>query len=227
MHHGRGYKAPVDGLPSPDPEDADMNTTHTPTWASSRLSDADFGTVDLPFSSFSSYWNEGSGATIVACSEDDPGYCPTMATLRNVETISLWGEGVEGDVALDVRRITAVGCRGGRYAKMLKSLGVADDGRIGHTYGLNIATFLPGVALAGVLLAVGVVLQRWLGERAKKAGPYGEVPPISAEAEVNVLRSELVEMRNAMTAMGKGAVSVAHGGGDRTRNEAGSTGTFA
>ncbi len=207
MHHGRGYKAHVNGLPS---SDSDAGTSGggaaSPKWAG-RLSDKEFGTVTLPFASFSSYWDEGSGKTITECSEDDPRYCPTLATLRNIETVSLWGEGVEGDVALDVRGIKAVGCRSGRYAKMLTSLGVADDGHAGHTYAFDMATLGPGVVLAAICLALVVGVRKWWENRAKNAGPYGEVPPISSEMEVNVLRSELVEVRKAMGAMARGAMS--------------------
>mmetsp|Transcript_3451 Transcript_3451/g.6654 ORF Transcript_3451/g.6654 Transcript_3451/m.6654 type:complete len:592 (-) Transcript_3451:149-1924(-) len=214
MRHGRGYKARVDGLPS---SVASTEGDNTPKWAG-RLSDKEFGTVTLPFASFSSYWDEGSGKTMIECSEDDPQYCPSLATLRNIETVSLWGEGVEGDVALDVRLIKAVGCRSGRYAKMLRDLGVADDGHSGHTYGFNLATLLPGASLAAACLALAAVARNWWDKRPKPEGPYGEVPPISAETEVNVLRSEVVEMRKVMNAMGSGG-----GGGGSAENG----GTFA
>jgi len=201
MHHMRGYKARVDGLPSSVASTEDGNNT---PMRASRLSDKEFGTVALPFASFSSYWDEKSGNAIIECSENDPQYCPTLATLRNIETVSLWGEGVEGDVALDVRLIKAVGCRSGMYAQMLHDLGVVDDGHSGHTYGFNLATFLPGASLAAACLALAAVARNWWNKRPKAEGPYGEVPPISAETEVNVLRSEVVEMRKVMSAMGSG-----------------------
>ena len=106
MHHGRGYKAKIENLPST--EEPNNDGKGDPKWVN-RLSDKEFGTVTLPFSSFSSYWDEKTGKTIIGCSEDDPEYCPTLASLRNIETISFWGEGVEGEVALDVRNIKAVG----------------------------------------------------------------------------------------------------------------------
>ena len=155
----------------------------------------------LPFSSFSSYWDEKTGKTVIECSEDDPEYCPTLASLRNIETISLWGEGVEGKVALDVRNLKAVGCRNGKYANKLASLGVVDDGHSGHTYAFDMATFLPGMILTAVLLALLVMLRKRNDNRSKKSGLYGEVPPISSDAEVNVLRSEVVEMKNVISTL--------------------------
>eukprot|EP00536_Pseudo-nitzschia_multiseries_P015361 jgi/Psemu1/327873/estExt_fgenesh1_pg.C_8680004 len=68
-----------------------------------------FGDVVLPFSSFSSHWDEATGETTVTCAED-PSVCPTPETLRDMKTMSFWAEGVEGDIALDVERVSAIGC---------------------------------------------------------------------------------------------------------------------
>jgi len=72
----------------------------------------DFAEIEIPFSDFSSKWDEGTGKTTVTCQEDSQ-YCPTLDNLRNMKTLSFWGEGVEGDVALDVKRIGAYGCASG------------------------------------------------------------------------------------------------------------------
>lgn len=69
----------------------------------------DFVDITIPFNEFSSNWDEGSGKTKISC-KDDIIYCPSMSTLQNMKSISFWGEGVEGDVALDIRYIGAVGC---------------------------------------------------------------------------------------------------------------------
>eukprot|EP00535_Pseudo-nitzschia_heimii_P006937 CAMPEP_0197190380 /NCGR_PEP_ID=MMETSP1423-20130617/21540_1 /TAXON_ID=476441 /ORGANISM="Pseudo-nitzschia heimii, Strain UNC1101" /LENGTH=545 /DNA_ID=CAMNT_0042642749 /DNA_START=66 /DNA_END=1703 /DNA_ORIENTATION=+ len=66
----------------------------------------------LPFAEFSDRWDDATGKTIVAC-EDDPRFCPSLDTLRDMKTMSLWGEGVEGTFVLDVERIEAYGCAPG------------------------------------------------------------------------------------------------------------------
>jgi len=77
-----------------------------------------FGTVTLPFTSFSDYWDDASGDQIKTC-QDDKKYCPTADTLKNMKTISVWGEGVAGKVHLEIQKIQATGCassslRGGK-----------------------------------------------------------------------------------------------------------------
>ncbi len=69
----------------------------------------DFVDLQLPFSDFSSKWDEATGKTTVTC-EEDPNFCPSLNNLRDMKTISFWGEGVEGNIALDVKYIGAYGC---------------------------------------------------------------------------------------------------------------------
>lgn len=71
-----------------------------------------FTEVTLPFANFSSRWDDATGKTIVFC-RDDPQYCPSLDNLRDMKTMSLWGEGVEGTFALDVESIGAYGCASG------------------------------------------------------------------------------------------------------------------
>ncbi|OEU17957.1 hypothetical protein FRACYDRAFT_238388 [Fragilariopsis cylindrus CCMP1102] len=72
----------------------------------------DFVDIIIPFNEFSSNWDEGSGKTKISC-KDNNIYCPTLSTLQNMKSMSFWGEGVEGDVALDIRYIGAIGCSTG------------------------------------------------------------------------------------------------------------------
>jgi len=88
-HHARGYKTHLDQLPY----------------------GLEFGNVELSFSDFSLAWDEGTGRTKVTC-QDDPTVCPSVATLQDMQTLSFWGEGISGDVALDIRSIGAFGCSG-------------------------------------------------------------------------------------------------------------------
>lgn len=93
--HAMGYKAPLTSVPMED-----------------------YGEMILNFSDFSSSWDDATGKTIVTCA-DDGQYCPTVSTLQDMQTISFWGEGVEGEVKLDIKSISAVGCSsaGGNYSK--------------------------------------------------------------------------------------------------------------
>eukprot|EP00462_Mataza_sp_D1_P008057 CAMPEP_0175125552 /NCGR_PEP_ID=MMETSP0087-20121206/3375_1 /TAXON_ID=136419 /ORGANISM="Unknown Unknown, Strain D1" /LENGTH=179 /DNA_ID=CAMNT_0016407393 /DNA_START=68 /DNA_END=607 /DNA_ORIENTATION=- len=68
-----------------------------------------FGTVVIPFSNFSDCWDDATGKVITTCAEDSR-FCPTKKTLQNLETISIWGEGVGGDVHLEVKSIFGADC---------------------------------------------------------------------------------------------------------------------
>jgi Complex I intermediate-associated protein 30 (CIA30) len=68
-----------------------------------------FEEVVIPFKDFTSRWDDASGDPIVTCSED-PTYCPDLETLQNIKTISIWAEGVVGEVDLKIMSITAEGC---------------------------------------------------------------------------------------------------------------------
>ena len=38
-------------------------------------------------------------------------YCPDVKTLENMKTMSIWAEGIEGDVHLEVQSISGYGCQ--------------------------------------------------------------------------------------------------------------------
>lgn len=67
--------------------------------------------VIVPFTYFTDYWDDATGDPIVSCNEDNIEYCPDNETLQNIQTMAIWGEGVEGDVSLEIKSISAVGCR--------------------------------------------------------------------------------------------------------------------
>jgi hypothetical protein len=69
----------------------------------------EFGTATLPFHGFTDFWNDGTGAAIHTCKEN-PKYCPDKETLSNMKTLSIWAEGVEGDIELLVESISGYGC---------------------------------------------------------------------------------------------------------------------
>lgn len=69
----------------------------------------EFGTIVLPFHEFSDKWDDATGEIQVSCAED-PSFCPSDNWLKAMETISFWGEGVEGMVDLEIKSIVAIGC---------------------------------------------------------------------------------------------------------------------
>jgi len=69
----------------------------------------EFSEVKLPFSKFSSSWDDATGKTTVTCA-DDKRFCPSLDNLKDMKTVSFWGEGVEGAVDLEIKYIGAYGC---------------------------------------------------------------------------------------------------------------------
>ena len=63
----------------------------------------------LPFNTFTDDWSDSTGKAIKTCA-DNKIYCPDAKTLKNMETLSIWAEGVEGDVHLEVDSIVGYGC---------------------------------------------------------------------------------------------------------------------
>lgn len=82
---------------------------HKTTFAAPRAQE--YENISMPLNSFTNLWNPATGDPIVSC-EEDPQYCPDLKTLTNVQTISIWAEGINGPVALSVRGVYATGCDG-------------------------------------------------------------------------------------------------------------------
>mmetsp|Transcript_20653 Transcript_20653/g.44644 ORF Transcript_20653/g.44644 Transcript_20653/m.44644 type:complete len:377 (-) Transcript_20653:39-1169(-) len=70
---------------------------------------AELITATIPFANFTVRWDDATGDAIVPCSENTD-YCPDFNTLRDMQTIKIWGEGVVGRVHLEIEQIAAVGC---------------------------------------------------------------------------------------------------------------------
>jgi len=94
--HARGYKAPLV---------LEQQQEHF----SSSIDNDEFGDVVIPFHDFSSKWDEKTGDIQISCAED-PQYCPSTKWLKNMKTFSIWGEGVEGTIDLEIKEIRAIGC---------------------------------------------------------------------------------------------------------------------
>jgi hypothetical protein len=68
-----------------------------------------FGAVTIPFRQFTDFWDDATGDAIHTCEENSL-YCPDDLTLKNMQRFAVWGEGVAGEVSLDIQSISAVGC---------------------------------------------------------------------------------------------------------------------
>lgn len=66
-------------------------------------------TIQIPFSKFSTAWNDATGDIETEC-EDDERVCPTAEILRDIKNIQLWSEGRAGVVDLEVEYLFASGC---------------------------------------------------------------------------------------------------------------------
>ena len=66
----------------------------------------EFSLVRIPFNTFSDHWSPATGDQLTTCAED-PSVCPTAKDLAGIKRIELWAEGVEGDVHLEVKSISA------------------------------------------------------------------------------------------------------------------------
>jgi hypothetical protein len=130
--HARGYKTPLPLTPS-------------------SKNDDEFSFIDmiLPFSSFSSKWDEATGKIQVQC-RDDTRYCPTVESLTNLQTISFWGEGVEGDVSLDIRSIRAVGCASNNNMTAAAAAAAATPSVVAHRTNTSGAFWLGFVVVLAV-----------------------------------------------------------------------------
>jgi len=67
------------------------------------------GSVYVPFSNFTDFWDDATGDPIYTCQQHTE-YCPDVKTLENMKTMSIWAEGVEGNVHLEVSSIAGYEC---------------------------------------------------------------------------------------------------------------------
>ncbi|CAB9525768.1 expressed unknown protein [Seminavis robusta] len=142
-HHAQGYKAPLTNLPS-----------------------ADFDDVIIPLNDFSSKWDDATGDVTVTCAEN-PKYCPSSKWLANMQTISFWGEGVEGEVDLEIKQIRAVGCS------------VAVENLAASVVGASTSEPAGGVASSLLLLCVvglGFVALAVARQKQRQTANYEEIP---------------------------------------------------
>jgi Complex I intermediate-associated protein 30 (CIA30) len=140
----------------------------------------EFGTLTLPFSSFSSKWDDATGEITVTCQENEQ-YCPSSKWLKDMQTMSFWGEGVEGDVDLEIKTIKAVGCTTTVQAARTSS----SSSRSSSAYHMFAVSVL---AVAG---AVGLVRNKRRGRRNIQTASYQEIKEvdqrINEDATANII----------------------------------------
>jgi len=73
----------------------------------------EFGDAILPFANFTDAWNDATGNVVHPCTPSGFGkiYCPRASDLADFRTMSIWAEGVEGDIQLEVNTITGYNCQ--------------------------------------------------------------------------------------------------------------------
>ena len=76
--------------------------------------DAPVGSVQnvvIPFTNFTDCNSDATGEPKPGrtCADNEE-YCPDQATLEDMKVISVWGEGVAGQVHLEIHSVSAVGC---------------------------------------------------------------------------------------------------------------------
>jgi hypothetical protein len=71
--------------------------------------EGDFGTVKVPFTMFTKCWDDATGDAIQSCS-DKPEFCPPASRLADLQTLSVWAEGHEADVKLEIQSIAGYDC---------------------------------------------------------------------------------------------------------------------
>jgi len=71
--------------------------------------EGEYKTVQIPFDMFTKCWDDATGDAVKTC-KDFPQFCPTSSRLQNLQTLSIWAEGKEADVKLDIKSIGAYGC---------------------------------------------------------------------------------------------------------------------
>jgi hypothetical protein len=114
----------------------------------------DMGNIDILFKDFTVRWDDKTGDAIKTC-EEDASFCPDIKTLKNMETISLWGEGVVGKVHLEVESIKAIGCTNNAVSRVAGLTDAIDSEGVG---GFEVTAPLLFVGVAVVAFVSGLFL---------------------------------------------------------------------
>jgi len=192
--------------------DIGMRSSHTHGWGykSQPVSAPtdDFGEINLPFNTFSintghhhrhQQTQQDNGATEDnLCSSTNKDACPDTETLCNMKSISILGDGVVGDIDLEIKSIHAFGCNSDHEAAgtCLKKEEGAPSGntrsmeRQKGNWKKNVFWFTMGIVLT-VAAAVYVLTQGQTNSRRpcswSWAVPAGEEVPVVPAPPVSEL----------------------------------------
>ncbi|KAL7563911.1 hypothetical protein ACA910_008043 [Epithemia clementina (nom. ined.)] len=178
--YATGYKAPLVNVPTGGNEGPH----------------GDFGSVVLPFSDFSAKWDDETGKIMAPCGRgENVKFCPNAKTLRDMQTLSIWGEGVEGSVDLEIQSIRAVGCASSSAnttGSARPSMVIGGDGGTGLLFvegslGL-LFEIVGGLVVMLVLMLLLVVLSNYPPGR-------GSFPVLNAVGSTKKKRSDYTELK--------------------------------
>lgn len=124
-----------------------------------------FGEVIMPFTSFSDAWDAGTGDIMTSCAQNSNN-CVDDKTLQDFTTFSFMGEGVDGEIHLEIKSIDATGCT--HSATMLDSANgeINDDEINGVINSVAWAVIVIGFVLVG---ATAFYTGWYKGKRSKGA----------------------------------------------------------
>jgi len=159
--------------------------------------------IEFIWEDFSDDWDEATGDQRTTCQENAD-YCPSLDALKDIYSIALWAEGVEGDVYLALESIHATGCNADNKntitekntsssSELLTTISSGSSSNIVRSANSESSTDnVPSSAKFG-LLAVGGFLAMALAllfrshQRASQTKDYEEV---RAEVELSEVRFE-------------------------------------
>lgn len=116
------------------------------------LGDSEMATIVIPFHDFTVRWDDATGDAVVTCEENED-FCPDSETLKNMKTISLWGEGVAGKVHLEIDSIKATGCSGKGITRETNT-GASDSSNNSNLLSAPVLVLLAGVAAFSSALSI-------------------------------------------------------------------------
>mmetsp|Transcript_37153 Transcript_37153/g.57068 ORF Transcript_37153/g.57068 Transcript_37153/m.57068 type:complete len:528 (+) Transcript_37153:21-1604(+) len=117
----------------------------------------EFGEIQLPFSSFSDKWDDATGDIQISCQADSR-FCPDDKTLKDMDSFTLWGEGVAGKVHLEIKSIRAVNCGSGAMDEQVQGENKSNSNSSGGNFlgsAVIVVLVLAALGSAGFMMRPG------------------------------------------------------------------------
>lgn len=134
-----------------------------------------FRDVIMPFNEFSDSWDPKTGDIIVSCA-DDSKHCVDNRTLKDFMIFSFMGEGVDGEVHLEIRSIDATGCKHTQSNQFGSAVGNSNGNQVAMSTSGFVVILVVGSFLVGF---VSFFVGRKYGKRA------GFIEPPAVEVVAN------------------------------------------